>query len=94
MTTWVQTLFPVSAFPATTKWENDNASHTSDKKLCWVFISFLVDQRKTYNYYSTLSFTSDKLYDDFEREASKNFTEMSQRIESMVSIFSPPFPGP
>ncbi|XP_059538274.1 transmembrane protease serine 11E-like [Myotis daubentonii] len=42
------------------------------------------NQRKTYNYYSTLSFTSDKLYDDFEREASKNFTEMSQRIESMV----------
>ncbi|XP_036096362.1 transmembrane protease serine 11E-like [Molossus molossus] len=42
------------------------------------------NQRKAYNYYSTLSFTSDKLYDDFEREASKNFTEMSQRIESMV----------
>ncbi|XP_032314916.1 transmembrane protease serine 11E [Camelus ferus] len=42
------------------------------------------NQRKTYSYYSTLSFTSDKLYDDFEKEASKNFTEMSQKIESMV----------
>uniref|UniRef100_H0WP96 Transmembrane protease serine n=1 Tax=Otolemur garnettii TaxID=30611 RepID=H0WP96_OTOGA len=42
------------------------------------------NQRKTYNYYSTLSFTSDKLYADFGREASKNFTEMSQRLESMV----------
>ncbi|CAK6433127.1 unnamed protein product [Pipistrellus nathusii] len=42
------------------------------------------NQRKAYNYYTTLSFTTDKLYDDFEREASKNFTEMSQRIESMV----------
>lgn len=42
------------------------------------------NQKRTYNYYSTLSFTSDKLYDDFGREASKNFTEMSQRIESMV----------
>nr|XP_020139820.1 transmembrane protease serine 11E-like [Microcebus murinus] len=42
------------------------------------------NQRKTYNYYSTLSFTSDKLYADFGREASKNFTEMSHRLESMV----------
>uniref|UniRef100_A0A671F8S3 Transmembrane protease serine n=2 Tax=Rhinolophus ferrumequinum TaxID=59479 RepID=A0A671F8S3_RHIFE len=42
------------------------------------------NQRKTYNYYSTLSFTSDKLYGDFGKEASKNFTEMSQKIESMV----------
>ncbi|XP_040337958.1 transmembrane protease serine 11E isoform X2 [Herpailurus yagouaroundi] len=42
------------------------------------------NQRKTYNYYSTLSFTSNKLYDDFGKEASKNFTEMSQKIESMV----------
>uniref|UniRef100_A0A2K6GF85 Transmembrane protease serine n=1 Tax=Propithecus coquereli TaxID=379532 RepID=A0A2K6GF85_PROCO len=41
------------------------------------------NQRKTYNYYSTLSFTSDKLYADFGREASKNFTEMSHRLESM-----------
>lgn len=93
--TWVPTFLPVSAFPATTAWGNDNALHTSDKKkIGWVFISFLVDQRKTYNYYTTLSFTTDKLYNDFEREASKNFTEMSQRIESMVSIFPLPFPGP
>ncbi|KAG3276533.1 transmembrane protease serine 11E [Ictidomys tridecemlineatus] len=42
------------------------------------------NQRKTYNYYSILPFTSDKLYNEFGREASKNFTEMSQRIESMV----------
>ncbi|XP_071072313.1 transmembrane protease serine 11E isoform X1 [Dasypus novemcinctus] len=42
------------------------------------------NQRKTYNYYVTLSFTSDKLYDEFGQEASKNFTEMSQKIESMV----------
>uniref|UniRef100_A0A8I3NCJ0 Transmembrane protease serine n=1 Tax=Canis lupus familiaris TaxID=9615 RepID=A0A8I3NCJ0_CANLF len=42
------------------------------------------NQRKTYNYYGTLSFTSNKLYDDFGKEASKNFTEMSQKIESMV----------
>ncbi|XP_012861028.1 transmembrane protease serine 11E [Echinops telfairi] len=42
------------------------------------------NNRKTYNYYSTLSFTSDKLYDEFGKEASKNFTEMSQKIESMV----------
>nr|XP_035964945.1 transmembrane protease serine 11E-like isoform X2 [Halichoerus grypus] len=42
------------------------------------------NQRKTYNYYSTLSFTSNKLYGDFGREGSKNFTEMSQKIESMV----------
>uniref|UniRef100_A0A9L0S6B4 Transmembrane protease serine 11E n=4 Tax=Equus TaxID=9789 RepID=A0A9L0S6B4_HORSE len=42
------------------------------------------NQRKTYNYYSTLSFTSDKLYDDFGKEASTNFMEMSQKIESMV----------
>ncbi|KAG8515232.1 Transmembrane protease serine 11E, partial [Galemys pyrenaicus] len=42
------------------------------------------NQRKTYNYYSTLSFTSDQLYDEFGREASKSFTEMSQKIESMV----------
>ncbi|XP_055967152.1 transmembrane protease serine 11E-like [Sorex fumeus] len=44
------------------------------------------NQRKTYNYYSTLSFTSEKLYDEFGREASKSFTEMSQKIESMVKI--------
>nr|KAF6432635.1 transmembrane serine protease 11E [Rousettus aegyptiacus] len=42
------------------------------------------NQRKACNYYSTLSFSSDKLYGDFGREASKNFTEMSQKIESMV----------
>ncbi|XP_006165389.1 transmembrane protease serine 11E [Tupaia chinensis] len=42
------------------------------------------NQRKTYNYYTTLSFTSEKLYKDFGREASKNFTEMSRRIELMV----------
>ncbi|XP_023087929.2 transmembrane protease serine 11E isoform X2 [Piliocolobus tephrosceles] len=42
------------------------------------------NQRKTYNYYSTLSFTTDKLYAEFGREASNNFTEMSQRLESMV----------
>ncbi|KAM5271738.1 transmembrane protease serine 11E-like [Ctenodactylus gundi] len=42
------------------------------------------NQRKTYNYYTTLPFTSDRLYDEFGREATKNFTEMSQRIESMV----------
>ncbi|KAB0404340.1 hypothetical protein E2I00_017182, partial [Balaenoptera physalus] len=42
------------------------------------------NQRTTYNYYSTLSFTSDKLYDEFGKEASKNFTKMSQKIESMV----------
>ncbi|KAM6220909.1 transmembrane protease serine 11E-like [Rhynchocyon petersi] len=42
------------------------------------------NQRNIHNYYSTLSFTSDKLYDEFGKEASKNFTEMSQRIESMV----------
>nr|AAV52922.1 type II transmembrane serine protease [Mus musculus] len=42
------------------------------------------NHRRTYNYYSTLSFTSDKLYSEFGREASKNFTEMSQRIETMV----------
>jgi hypothetical protein len=52
------------------------------------FASFLVDHRRTYNYYSTLSFTSDKLYSEFGREASKNFTEMSQRIETMVSSFA------
>lgn len=53
------------------------------------FVSSLVDQRRTYNYYSTLPFTSDKLYAEFGKEASKNFTEMSQRIETMVSdIFS------
>uniref|UniRef100_A0A8D1X5G3 Transmembrane protease serine n=1 Tax=Sus scrofa TaxID=9823 RepID=A0A8D1X5G3_PIG len=54
-----------------------------------VFIGLIVhyvryNQRKTYNYYSTLSFTSHKLYGEFETEASKNFTEMSQKIESMV----------
>ncbi|XP_057585713.1 transmembrane protease serine 11E-like isoform X2 [Hippopotamus amphibius kiboko] len=43
------------------------------------------NQRNTYNYYSTLPFTSDKLYGDFEKEASKNFTEMSQKIESVVN---------
>ncbi|XP_076993269.1 transmembrane protease serine 11E-like [Tamandua tetradactyla] len=42
------------------------------------------NQRKTHNYYITLSFTSDKLYDEFGQEASKNFTEMSQKIELMV----------
>ncbi|XP_012328862.1 transmembrane protease serine 11E [Aotus nancymaae] len=42
------------------------------------------NQRKTYNYYSTLSFTTDKLYAEFGREASNNFTEMSQRLELMV----------
>lgn len=42
------------------------------------------NQRKTHNYYSTLSFTSDKLYDEFGKEASESFTEMSQKIESMV----------
>uniref|UniRef100_A0A2K5H6M9 Transmembrane protease serine n=1 Tax=Colobus angolensis palliatus TaxID=336983 RepID=A0A2K5H6M9_COLAP len=42
------------------------------------------NQRKTYNYYSTLSFTTDKLYAEFGREASNNFTEMSQSLESMV----------
>ncbi|XP_075399681.1 transmembrane protease serine 11E-like [Tenrec ecaudatus] len=42
------------------------------------------NNRKTYNYYSTLSFTSNKLYDEFGKEASKNFTEMSQKIESMM----------
>ncbi|XP_075798904.1 transmembrane protease serine 11E [Microtus pennsylvanicus] len=42
------------------------------------------NQRRTYNYYSTLPFTSDKLYAEFGKEASKNFTEMSQRIETMV----------
>ncbi|KAM8969183.1 transmembrane protease serine 11E-like isoform 1-T1 [Sarcophilus harrisii] len=40
--------------------------------------------RKPYNYYSTLSFTSDKYYHEFDKEATTNFTEMSQRIESMV----------
>ncbi|GAB1289780.1 Transmembrane protease serine 11E [Apodemus speciosus] len=40
--------------------------------------------RRTYNYYSTLPFTSDKLYSEFGREASKNFTEMSRRIETIV----------
>ena len=53
-----------------------------------MFASFLIDQKKTYNYYSTLSFTSNKVYDEFGREASENFTEMSQKIESMVSISS------
>ena len=52
-----------------------------------VFSSLFIDQRKTYNYYSTLSFTSNQLYGDFGREGSKNFTEMSQKIESMVSLF-------
>ncbi|XP_040822792.1 transmembrane protease serine 11E-like [Ochotona curzoniae] len=42
------------------------------------------NHRMTHNYYSTLSFTSDKMYGEFGREASKNFTEMSQRIEAMV----------
>ncbi|XP_051026115.1 transmembrane protease serine 11E [Acomys russatus] len=42
------------------------------------------NQRRTYHYYSTLPFTSDKLYSEFGREASKNFTDMSQRIETMV----------
>ncbi|KAM9678574.1 transmembrane protease serine 11E-like [Trichechus inunguis] len=42
------------------------------------------NQRNTHNYYCTLSFTSDRLYDEFGSEASKNFTEMSQKIESMV----------
>ncbi|XP_068831059.1 transmembrane protease serine 11E-like [Capricornis sumatraensis] len=42
------------------------------------------NQKKTYNYYSTLSFTSNKVYDEFGKEASENFTEMSQKIESMV----------
>ncbi|XP_004681516.1 PREDICTED: transmembrane protease serine 11E [Condylura cristata] len=42
------------------------------------------NQRKTYNYYSTLSFTSDQLYDEYGKEASKSFTEMSQKIELMV----------
>ena len=54
------------------------------------FCLFLIDQKKTYNYYSTLSFTSNKVYDEFGKEASENFTEMSQKIESMVSL-SPPF---
>nr|XP_020855463.1 transmembrane protease serine 11E-like isoform X2 [Phascolarctos cinereus] len=40
--------------------------------------------RKNYNYYSTLSFTSDKYYHEFDKEATTNFTEMSQRIETMV----------
>ncbi|XP_007496433.2 transmembrane protease serine 11E isoform X1 [Monodelphis domestica] len=39
---------------------------------------------KPYNYYSTLSFTSDKYYHEFDKEATTNFTEMSQRIESIV----------
>lgn len=51
------------------------------------FASFLADHRRTYNYYSTLPFTSDKLYSEFGKEASKNFTEMSQRIETMVCSF-------
>ncbi|DAA28622.1 transmembrane protease serine 11E-like [Bos indicus] len=42
------------------------------------------NQKKTYNYYSTLSFTSNKVYDEFGKEASENFTKMSQKIESMV----------
>uniref|UniRef100_A0A0D9QYY0 Transmembrane protease serine n=1 Tax=Chlorocebus sabaeus TaxID=60711 RepID=A0A0D9QYY0_CHLSB len=51
------------------------------------------NQRKTYNYYSTLSFTTDKLYAEFGREASNNFTEMSQRLESMVknAFYKSPF---
>ncbi|XP_028704000.2 transmembrane protease serine 11E isoform X2 [Macaca mulatta] len=51
------------------------------------------NQRKTYNYYSTLSFTTDKLYAEFGREASNNFTEMSQRLESMVknAFYESPF---
>lgn len=57
-------------------------------KSMMVFSPLFIDQRKTYNYYGTLSFTSNKLYDDFGKEASKNFTEMSQKIESMVSTFS------
>ncbi|XP_043828740.1 LOW QUALITY PROTEIN: transmembrane protease serine 11E-like [Dromiciops gliroides] len=40
--------------------------------------------RKPYNYYSTLTFTSDKYYYEFDKEATTSFTEMSQRIESMV----------
>lgn len=86
MMTWVGTFFTVSVFAATIKWRNDDTLHNqikSDK----VFASFLIDQRKTYNYYSTLSFTSDKLYDDFGKEASTNFMEMSQKIESMVRVF-------
>ncbi|XP_032487880.1 transmembrane protease serine 11E [Phocoena sinus] len=43
------------------------------------------NKKTTYNYYSTLPFTSDKLYGEFGKEASKNFTEMSQKIESMVN---------
>ncbi|XP_048220828.1 transmembrane protease serine 11E-like [Perognathus longimembris pacificus] len=50
------------------------------------------NQRNTYNYYSTLPFTSDKLYAEFGREASKNFTEMSHRIESMVKNAFSGFP--
>nr|XP_023410866.1 transmembrane protease serine 11E isoform X1 [Loxodonta africana] len=42
------------------------------------------NQRNTHSYYSTLSFTSNRLYDEFGRETSKNFTEMSKKIESMV----------
>uniref|UniRef100_A0A2K6D513 Transmembrane protease serine n=1 Tax=Macaca nemestrina TaxID=9545 RepID=A0A2K6D513_MACNE len=51
------------------------------------------NQRKTYNYYSTLSFTTDELYAEFGREASNNFTEMSQRLESMVknAFYESPF---
>ena len=62
-------------------------------KSMMVFSPLFIDQRKTYNYYGTLSFTSNKLYDDFGKEASKNFTEMSQKIESMVSTFSLHFQG-
>ncbi|KAM4854973.1 transmembrane protease serine 11E-like [Thomomys bottae] len=50
------------------------------------------NQRRTYNYYSTLPFRSDKLYAEFGREASKNFTEMSHRIESMVKNAFSRFP--
>lgn len=37
--TWLGTFFPVSVFPATTKWENDDTLHTTDKKYDDVFLS-------------------------------------------------------
>ncbi|XP_038614704.1 transmembrane protease serine 11E-like [Tachyglossus aculeatus] len=43
------------------------------------------NQKKPYNYLSTLKFTSNQSYHNFGKEASQNYTKMSQAIETLVS---------
>uniref|UniRef100_F7AYC5 Transmembrane protease serine n=1 Tax=Ornithorhynchus anatinus TaxID=9258 RepID=F7AYC5_ORNAN len=43
------------------------------------------NQKKPYNYISTLKFSSHQRYPDFGKEGTQNYTKMSQAIETLVS---------